>query len=106
MSDTTVGRAPEVVLAELAEVAQELADTLTAEQSLYRRRLALMEEGRAMQPPITQRQLAATAGTTEEAVIQALRKAALLRAHAAGEHAGRKVPKCPDCKAEARNGVA
>lgn len=103
---TTTERAREVVLAELAEVAAELAATLGNAEQLYKRRLALMEEGRAMAQPITQRQLAATAGTTEEAVIQALRKAQLLRAHAAGEHGGRTIPKCPDCKAEARNGAA
>lgn len=105
MTDTGVAeRDREVVLAELAQVSAELKDTLTSEARLYDQRLALMEEGRALAQPITQRQLAATAGVTEEAVIQALRKASLRRTHAAGEHAGRTVPKCPDCKAEARNG--
>lgn len=100
---TTAVRTREAVLAELAETAEALACANAEATRLYGCRTALLQEGRQLVPPITQRELAATAKVTEEAIIQVLRKAALVDAHAAGEHTT-KVPKCPTCKAEGRNG--
>lgn len=91
----------DVVLAELAHVADELTGTLATEAQLYTRRLRLLQEGRAMDPPITQGVLAATAKVSEEAVIQVLRKQAMIDAHQAGEHTT-AVPKCPECKKASR----
>jgi hypothetical protein len=92
------------VTADLVDVSAELAATLANAEALYARRLGLFKEGRGLAPPITQRALASLAGTTEEAVTQALRKDKLRAAHAAGDHADKRVGQCPECKAAARNG--
>lgn len=65
----------DAIKAELGQVADELATVNATSTELYARRLALLLAGRALQPPITQRELAAAAGVSEEAVIQVLRKA-------------------------------
>lgn len=80
----TAEREREAILAELAQVADELAATNAKATDLYGARLALLQEGRRLAKPITQRELAATAGVTEEAVIQVLRKAARQAAEANG----------------------
>lgn len=69
-------RSREAILHDLADVAGRLAAANQRATDLYRQRLGLLQEGRALGQPITQRELAATAGVTEEAVIQVLRKAA------------------------------
>lgn len=60
------------VLDELATIAARLAEN----DGLYARRLELFAEGRAMVPPILQRELAAAAGVTETAVTKELKRAA------------------------------
>jgi hypothetical protein len=64
------------LMAELDQVTARL-DTVEAERTdLYARRLAIFQRARAIDPPVTQRELAERAHVTEPAVIQALRKAA------------------------------
>lgn len=64
------------LMAELDQVADRL-DVVEAERTeLYARRLAIFQRARAIDPPVTQRELAERARVTEPAVIQALRKAA------------------------------
>lgn len=82
---TVAPRDRDVILADLGRVAADLADTNARAASLYADRLALLQEGRALPKPITQRELAATAGVTEEAVIQVLRKAARQAAEVNGK---------------------
>lgn len=87
---------------ELQHVARQLRKTLDRQEQLYEQRTALLRAGRALDPPITQSRLAALVGATEEAVTQVLRKAQMRDDHAAGVHTGAPVPKCPECKREAR----
>lgn len=89
------------ILALLDQVADELTTVNDEATRLYAYRLELLEEGRAQDPPITQRELAAHAKVSEEAVIQVLRKAErqrLAEAHLAGEHRRGGPPACPECK--------
>jgi len=97
MSDTTTRERADV-LADLAQVAAALTATQQDEAGLYAQRTALLQEGRALVPPVTQRELAKTAGVSEEAIVQVLRKQAFIDAHGAGEHS-EPVAKCPRCKA-------
>lgn len=64
------------ILAALDTIADKLAEANEAATQLYAARLHLLQEGRSLTPPITQRELAAHAKVSEEAVIQVLRKAA------------------------------
>ncbi len=66
----------EQLLAELDTVAAELEQAEAERTELYAKRLAIYQEARALDPPVTQRELAERAKVTEVAVIQALRKAA------------------------------
>lgn len=74
MSDTDQERAE--LLAELDTVADELDQVEASRSELYARRTGIFQRGRAMDPPITQRELAEHARVTDAAVIQVLRKAA------------------------------
>ena len=60
---------------EVIRVAGELRVVDAERTRLFAERLDLWLAGRALDPPITQRELAALAGVTEPAVIQALKKA-------------------------------
>jgi len=71
------------LLAELDAIADQLdqvadrLDVVEAERTeLYARRTSVFQRARAMDPPITQRELAEHARVTDAAVIQVLRKAA------------------------------
>lgn len=64
------------ILAALDTIADELAVANDEATRLYAVRLDLLQQGRALTPPITQRVLAEHAKVSEEAVIQVLRKAA------------------------------
>jgi transcription initiation factor TFIIIB Brf1 subunit/transcription initiation factor TFIIB len=66
----------DALLAELGQVAAELEVAEAERTELYAKRLAIYQEARALDPPVTQRELAERAKVTEVAVIQALRKAA------------------------------
>lgn len=69
-------RSRDTLLTELEAVAAELEQAESERTDLYAKRLAIYQEARALQPPVTQRELAERAKVTEVAVIQALRKAA------------------------------
>jgi hypothetical protein len=94
-------RTAEDVLAELAQLAEGIALDAQALDAKYARRLAVYQEARALDPPLTFGRVAAAAGVTEVAVIQSLRKLAeadaLRAAHEQGEHKGH-VAKCPLCR--------
>lgn len=102
MTDQAPGaRTAEDVLAELAELAEGIALDSQALDAKYARRLAVYQEARALDPPLTFGKVAAAAGVTEVAVIQSLRKLAeadALRAeHDRGEHTS-PAAKCPLCR--------
>lgn len=63
------------LLGELSAVASRLVQVEAERDGLYARRLAIYQEARRREPPITQRALAERAGVSEPSVIQALRKA-------------------------------
>lgn len=58
----------------LGAIAARIAVVETERDQLYARRLAIYQEARRREPPITQRALAERAQVSEVAVIQALRK--------------------------------
>lgn len=62
---------------ELAALADELEQLDRRREVIYSRRLELWLEGQAMEPRMTQRELADPARVTEGAVTQALRKVRL-----------------------------
>lgn len=62
------------LLSYLAELASELSDVNARAETLYELRNAVYAEARHRQPPITLRKIAAVAGTTDVAVVAALRK--------------------------------
>lgn len=74
MSDHAEDRAD--LLTELDRIADELDEVEGQRADLYARRTSVFQRGRAMDPPITQRELAEHARVTDAAVIQVLRKAA------------------------------
>jgi K+/H+ antiporter YhaU regulatory subunit KhtT len=73
VTDTEV-RTEAEVLAELAEVRAAIDRSEPELMGLYERRRQLYREGRNLEPKVTQKRLADTAGVTEAAVIAALRK--------------------------------
>lgn len=68
-------RTEDDVLEELREVGAAIAEAEPALAELFRRRLALFQEGTALDPPIVYRRLGEAAGVAETAVQAALRKA-------------------------------
>lgn len=66
------------ILDGLRRLAADLTMLEAARTRMYARRTALWLEGRSLDRPITQRELAAASGITEPAVIQALKKARTL----------------------------
>lgn len=64
------------LLAELDAIADQLDQVEGQRAELYARRTSVFQRARAMDPPITQRELAEHARVTDAAVIQVLRKAA------------------------------
>jgi len=64
------------LLAELDAIADQLDQVEEQRADLYARRTSVFQRARAMDPPITQRELAEHARVTDAAVIQVLRKAA------------------------------
>lgn len=67
-------RTPELVLADLRDVADELDELMPKVKSCWARRDVLYTEARAMDPPITQRLIAQASGVTEVAVTRSIRK--------------------------------
>lgn len=63
------------LLAALDQVADGIDGNDTRRAELYAQRLELWQKARAMEPPITQKVLAAHSRVTEPAVIQQLKKA-------------------------------
>lgn len=55
-------------------LADELEQLDARREQIYEERLGLWQAGRAQEPPMTQRELAAPSRVTEGAVTQALRK--------------------------------
>lgn len=63
------------VLADLGPIGEQIAAHEKALTELYPQRLALFQEGRAMDPPIVNRVMGEAAGCEENAVLAALRRA-------------------------------
>lgn len=62
------------LLAELAEIADELEELAARSERLYERRLVLWQYGRVQDPPLTQLAMGQASRVGEGAVAQALRK--------------------------------
>jgi hypothetical protein len=65
------------IAADLADLADELESLETATTAAYARRLDLFLAARALDPPMTQRELAGWSRITKGAVTQVLRKVRL-----------------------------
>jgi DNA-directed RNA polymerase specialized sigma subunit len=64
------------LLGHLESVAGAISQVSDRQQSLWDLRLAIYQEARRRQPPITQQRIASAAGVSEVAVIQAIKKSA------------------------------
>lgn len=62
------------ILAELGRIKSHLDQAKDRAEDLYEARLALYQAGQALDPPLTQREMADVAGVSEVAVTAQLRK--------------------------------
>lgn len=69
-------RTEDAILGDLGLVTSAIDEHKAALDKAYARRLALLSEARALDPPVTHRRLAAIAGVSEVALIRQLAKAA------------------------------